>query len=66
MLLPLLLRKQLCHELVIGVPQLLVHTVHDSDIFVLNEVDLFEIDFLRQGPRVISEEEVTDCLSLEG
>jgi hypothetical protein len=65
MFLPLLFRQKLCDELIIGVSQLLIHTVHNSDVLVLYEVDLFEIYFLRQRTCVISKEEISHGLSLE-
>ena len=63
--LPLLLRQELLHELVVCVLQLLVHASHDSNVVVVDEVDFFKVENLRQLACLIGEEKVSDGLRLE-
>ena len=59
----LLLSQQLLNELIVSLLQLLIHACHHLDIVVVNQVDFFEVQYVRQLPCFIGEEKITDRLS---
>ncbi len=61
----LLLCKQLLHEQVVGVLQLLVHARHDADVVIVDQIHLFEVQYFRQLTCVVSKKEVPHSLRLE-
>ena len=61
----LLLGEKLLDELVVGVLEFLVHAGHDSDVIVIDQIYFFEVQHFRQLTSLVSEEKVTNGLSLE-